>query len=83
MFQNVSLKNKLMAGFAGPVITILALVAGMYFAAGYGEKASFKSKESFALAVTAKQMQQDVIQVQQWLTDISAHPWVGWPCRWF
>jgi len=72
MFQNVSLKNKLMAGFAGPVITILALVAGMYFAAGYGEKASFRSKESFALAVTAKQMQQDVIQVQQWLTYISA-----------
>lgn len=72
MFQNLSLKNKLMTGFSGPVITILALVSVMYLAAGYAEKASYRSKESFALAVTAKQMQQDIIQVQQWLTDISA-----------
>ena len=72
MFQNVSLKNKLLLGFVGPVFTILALIAGMYLAAGSAEKASLRSKESFALAVTAKQMQQDIIQVQQWLTDISA-----------
>ena len=72
MFENVSLKNKLLSGFAGPVITILSLIAVMYLAAGYAEKTSYRSKDSFALAVTAKQMQQDIIQVQQWLTDISA-----------
>lgn len=72
MFWNASLKNKLMAGFAGPVIVIVALVAAVYLAVGYAEKTSTQSKEAFALAVTAKQMQQDIIQVQQWLTDISA-----------
>lgn len=72
MFQNVSLKSKLIAGFAGPVATILALVALIYLAAGHAEKASYRSKEYFALAMTAKQMQQDIIQVQQWFTDISA-----------
>ncbi|MBU3937084.1 MAG: diguanylate cyclase, partial [Proteobacteria bacterium] len=72
MFRNASLKNKLMAGFAGPVVVIVALVAAVYLAVGYAEKTSKQSKEAFALAVTAKQMQQDIIQVQQWLTDISA-----------
>lgn len=72
MFRNASLKNKLMLGFSGPVITIVALVVVVYLAVGYAEKASFRSKECFALALTAKQMQQDIIQVQQWLTDISA-----------
>ena len=72
MFQNASLKNKLMAGFSGPVVVIVALIAVVYLTVGYAEKASTRSKESFALAVTAKQMQQDIIQVQQWLTDISA-----------
>ncbi len=72
MLQNASLKNKLMTGFSGPVAVIVALIAVVYLAVGYAEKASTRSKESFALAVTAKQMQQDIIQVQQWLTDISA-----------
>jgi methyl-accepting chemotaxis protein len=61
-----------MLGFSGPVITIVALVVVVYLAVGYAEKASSRSKECFALAVVAKQMQQDIIQVQQWLTDISA-----------
>jgi len=72
MFRNMSLKNKLAAGFSGPVIVIVALVAAVYLAVGYAEKSSQQSKEAFSLAVTAKQMQQDIIQVQQWLTDISA-----------
>jgi len=65
MFENVSLKNKLLSDFAGPAITILSLISVMYLAAGYAEKASYRSKDFFALAVTAKQMQQNIILAQQ------------------
>lgn len=63
---------KLTLGFTPPLLTIVILLGIFY---GVGNNVSIKnhqSLEGFDLALTAGQMQRDVIQVQQWLTDISA-----------
>lgn len=67
-----SLKTKLWFGFLVPIIAIALLVVVIFLAVNSVERSMQRATNSFALAVTAKQMQQDIIQVQQWLTDISA-----------
>jgi len=72
MLRTMSLRMKLWIGFGMPLSAIVLLVVvvfGVVKSAGY---ATEKAATAFGRAVTAKQMQQDVIQVQQWLTDISA-----------
>ncbi len=72
IFDKMSLRFKLWAGFIGPIGTIVIVILVLAGIVNYVEHNTKKSKDAFDLAVTAKQMQQDVIQVQQWLTDISA-----------
>jgi methyl-accepting chemotaxis protein len=52
------------------LISILLLI--FYFLVGIANESGHRARESFQMAIAAKQLQQDVIQVQQWFSDISA-----------
>jgi len=72
MLNRIGLFRKLILGFVPPLLTIVILISIFYVV---GNKVNTKSQQSlgsFELALTVGQMQRDVIQVQQWLTDISA-----------
>ncbi len=71
--MKMGLSTKLAAGFACPLILMALMVAGTFVTAGSVEdKAILAKDESAVFAQTAQQMKLDVVQVQQWLTDISA-----------
>ncbi len=73
MFQGLKLSTKLYLGFAVPVAILVAIGLFAYVQADRVEgKAVFTQSESAVFAATAKDMKLDVVNVQQWLTDISA-----------
>jgi len=76
MLINFKLATKLVLGFAIPVLAILGILIGAYVVTNSvknnAEQALIESKESFKFSTLAQMMKLDVVQVQQWLTDISA-----------
>ena len=73
MFKNMKLGTKLIFGF-GILLFMIAGIAGTtyYFTIAVKNNARTAQSESIVFANVAHQMKLDVIQVQQWLTDISA-----------
>jgi len=71
--RDLSLSKKLAVGFAVPILIIAAITIVVFVATRYvKEKAEFTRAESAVFSGVARQMKLDVVQVQQWLTDISA-----------
>jgi len=76
MFKEMTISKQITLGFGGAlcmlvfgVITVSLVATSVH---NKSEKAKDASTISFEMAMTAQHMRQDVIQVQQWLTDISA-----------
>jgi methyl-accepting chemotaxis protein len=71
--KNMSLSFKMGLGFGVPLIMI-AVIATVIFVVvnGVQSNAQLAKDESALFAGIARQMKLDVVQVQQWLTDISA-----------
>ena len=73
MFKDLKLGTKISLGFAIPLLMIAAIVVGLFMVAGeVKSNATLAKEESVVFAGIARQMKLDVVQVQQWLTDISA-----------
>jgi len=76
MFRKIKLSAKLVLGFAVPMLAIVAIAIDAFVVAGSVndniKTVQVESKESFEFAILAQNMKLDVVQVQQWLTDISA-----------
>ncbi|OGV68989.1 MAG: hypothetical protein A3K19_31060 [Lentisphaerae bacterium RIFOXYB12_FULL_65_16] len=74
--KRLSLRMKLAVGFGVPLLGIVVLTVGSnLLVRDIGRntaEARAESKESFEFAVLAQKMKRDTIQIQQWLTDISA-----------
>jgi methyl-accepting chemotaxis protein len=69
----MALGTKVSLGFAVPLSLIVALTIGVLVASKSVESdAELAKNESAVFAGIARQMKFDVVQVQQWLTDISA-----------
>ncbi len=76
MFKDMTIAKKITLGFGGALsMLIVGAIAVSLVATSVHEKtekARNESTISFDMAMTAQQMRLDVVQVQQWLTDISA-----------
>jgi methyl-accepting chemotaxis protein len=76
MFEKMKLASKLALGFAIPVFAIVCMTTGTFIVTssikGNTNQALTESKVSFKFSTLAQNMRLDVVQVQQWLTDISA-----------
>ncbi|MDI6790701.1 MAG: methyl-accepting chemotaxis protein [Thermodesulfobacteriota bacterium] len=71
--MKVRIGTKLAVGFVIPLLSMLIIGGWAYFANRDVESRSTLTKdESIVFHETAQQMKVDVIQVQQWLSDISA-----------
>lgn len=72
-FTRLTIANKLILGFAIICLGILGLsVYGIVNSVLIKNKANHTRQESAYFALLAQNMQLDAVQVQQWLTDISA-----------
>jgi methyl-accepting chemotaxis protein len=73
MFKKMKLSTKMTLGFSLPLVIIICLVTGVYTITGIVKSnAELVAEESVVFAGVANQMKLDVVQVQQWLSDISA-----------
>lgn len=73
MLKNLKLSTKLYLGFAIPVAILVAISAFAATKADSVEQAARMTQgESAPFAKLAQDMKLNVVQVQQWLTDISA-----------
>lgn len=73
IIDNLSVEKKLIVGFVTISIGIIVLsTIGIFHSSSINHKALRTKNESSHFALLAKNMQMDAIQVQQWLTDISA-----------
>ena len=73
MFVNMKLGTKLAASFAVLIVIIVAISGGVMLATDIvRDKTTLAKDESAVFAGVARQMKLDVVQVQQWLSDISA-----------
>ena len=73
MFKNIRLSAKLAVGFSIVFLIMTVLTAITYVLASRADEQAVQAKqESAVFAGIAQDMRVDVIQVQQWLTDISA-----------
>jgi methyl-accepting chemotaxis protein len=73
MFKNMKLGAKIFAGFGIPVVILVAISVYAYSQATSVEGVARLTKEESAVyALLAQDMKLNVVQVQQWLTDISA-----------
>ena len=71
--RQMGLAAKLVVGFAVPILIIVGITVGVVLATNQVKaKAELARSESAVFAGIARQMKLDVVQVQQWLTDISA-----------
>ncbi len=71
--KKISLSVKMGLGFAIPLLMIAAIVTTIFVVVnGVQNGAGLAKDESAVFAGVARQMKLDVVQVQQWLTDISA-----------
>jgi len=72
-FRDASLKTKIMGGFLVPIVIMVGVTAmGFILSRTVETNALLAKEESAVFARIALQMQLDVVQVQQWLSDISA-----------
>ena len=71
--KNLKLRTKMGLGFAVP-LTIMALVAAVVFTSvtTMENNATIVKDENIVFMGIARQMKLDTVQIQQWLTDISA-----------
>jgi hypothetical protein len=70
--KNMSLSVKMGLGFGVPLLMIAAIVVAIFAVAnGVQSNAELAKNESAVFAMIAQQVKLDVVQVQQWLTDIS------------
>ncbi|RJX25761.1 MAG: methyl-accepting chemotaxis protein [Desulfurivibrio sp.] len=76
MLKKLKLAYKLILGFAIPVLALIIIIAGTYVAIvdvkENVKNAQHASQESYASAILVEKMRLDIVQVQQWLTDIAA-----------
>ena len=73
MFKNLKLATKMILGFGPPLAVTACMVIVIYVESTTVETGALLVKdESIVYAGIARQMKQDVVQVQQWLSDISA-----------
>ncbi len=73
MIKNVSLGMKLAIGFAIPLFVIAGITVGIFISAkGIEANAVMVKDESAKFALMAKEMEMDILHMQQALTDISA-----------
>lgn len=71
--MKIRLSTKLNTGFAIPLICLLIVGTWTYLAnLNSGQKALIAKQETLQHQMNAQTMKSDVIQVQQWLSDISA-----------
>jgi methyl-accepting chemotaxis protein len=71
--MSLSIGKKMALGFVFPVLVILAgLAAGVWTLARIEARALLVKTESYPMAGVAAQMRLDVVEVQQYLTDVSA-----------
>ncbi|MEW6426762.1 MAG: methyl-accepting chemotaxis protein, partial [Thermodesulfobacteriota bacterium] len=68
----MDIRKRLILAGALVIVIVGAIAVTLTFARRTIKASVAESKDFFQLAIAAKQMQQDIIQVQQWLTDISA-----------
>lgn len=73
MLKNMALSTKVIFGFSLPLIITFCLVIGIYTISKNVEANAILAKdEILVFAGIARQMKLDVVQIQQWLSDISA-----------
>ena len=73
IWKNLRVVTKIVICFAVPLLLMVFIGAWTYIVSQeVHEKAEHVKNESVIYAVIAEQMSKDVIQIQQWLTDISA-----------
>lgn len=76
MLNNLKLSTKLILGFAVPILAIIIIILGSYFAItsvdNNVKNAQNAGQESFENAMRAQKMKINIVQVQQFLSDISA-----------
>ncbi|MBI5267932.1 MAG: MCP four helix bundle domain-containing protein, partial [candidate division Zixibacteria bacterium] len=73
MFKNIRLSAKLGVGFSIVFLIMTVLTIITYIMAHHAEQQAVQGKEESAVfASIAENMRVEVVQVQQWLTDISA-----------
>ena len=71
--KSMSLSVKMSLGFAIPLVIIAIIVTTVFVVAnGVRNNAVLAKDESAVFALLAERMKLDAVQVQQWLTDISA-----------
>ena len=72
-FRDVSLKTKILGGFLVPIVIMVGVTTMSFVLSRTVETNALLAKEESAVfAGIARKMQLDVVQVQQWLSDISA-----------
>ncbi len=73
MFKNVKLSTKIVIGFATPLVMIAIIATAIFVVvSNVQHNAALAKDESAAFANIAHQMKLDSVQIQQWLSDISA-----------
>ena len=73
MFKNLKLSAKITLGFAVPLLMMAGIATLIVVVvSGVQGNATLAKDESVVFAGVARQMKLDAVQVQQWLTDISA-----------
>ena len=73
MFRNMKLAAKMIFGFSIPLFITACIVIGIWVISGTVKSNAILAKdESVVYAGISRQMKLDVVQVQQWLSDISA-----------
>jgi hypothetical protein len=76
MAGKMTIGGKITLGFGGALFNLFVGVVLVTLVAGdvskTSEQAKAEGQQSFELAMVAQQMRLDVVQVQQWLTDIAA-----------
>jgi len=71
--KRIALATKLAMGFGALVLIVAVVTVGIFFATGkFKERALHAQQESSVFAILAKDMKVHVVQVQQFLSDISA-----------
>ncbi len=71
--RSVALATKMIVGFTVPIVIIVLISAFIFTVTNQVKDNALLAKEESAIfAGVARQMKLDVVQVQQWLTDISA-----------
>ena len=71
--RSLALATKMIVGFAIPLVIIVLISAFIFTVTNQVKDSALLAKDESAIfAGVARQMKLDVVQVQQWLTDISA-----------